>query len=131
MGSSGSSDEIGQNYGRIGNERINELLVQANAELDPVRQREIVNELDGRSGTWGTPCCSTSARRHRHAGERGQLRGASASPDFDYTMIGFIRLSQHDATAAGGRPGVLRPLRHALLTTGLVLAVCVVLAVPR
>ena len=38
--------EVGQNYGRIGNEKINELLVQANAELDPAKQTEIINEID-------------------------------------------------------------------------------------
>ncbi|MDQ3987972.1 MAG: ABC transporter family substrate-binding protein [Actinomycetota bacterium] len=37
---------VQQNYGRIGNERINELFVQASAELDPQRQIELANQAD-------------------------------------------------------------------------------------
>jgi len=38
--------EVQQNYGRIGNDRINELFAQASAELDPQRRIEIASEAD-------------------------------------------------------------------------------------
>jgi peptide/nickel transport system substrate-binding protein len=85
------ADEIGQNYGRIGNERINELLVQANAELDPVRQREIVNELD--KEIWNAGHSLLLYQRPDAYATQANVAnfGAFGFADFDYTMIGFTQ----------------------------------------
>jgi peptide/nickel transport system substrate-binding protein len=84
-------NEIGQNYGRIGNERINELLVQANAELDPVRQREIVNELDRE--IWNAGHSLLLYQRPDAVATQGNVAnfGAKGFADYDYTMIGFTQ----------------------------------------
>ncbi len=42
----GLSEDVQQNFGRIGNDRINELYAQASAELDPQRKIELANEAD-------------------------------------------------------------------------------------
>ena len=42
----GLSEDVQQNFGRIGNDRINELFAQASAELDPARKIELANEAD-------------------------------------------------------------------------------------
>jgi peptide/nickel transport system substrate-binding protein len=85
------ADEIGQNYGRIGNERINDLLVQANAELDPVRQRELVNELDREIWNAGHSLLLYQ-RPDAYATQPNVANfGAFGFADFDYTMIGFTQ----------------------------------------
>jgi peptide/nickel transport system substrate-binding protein len=83
--------EIGQNYGRIGNERINELLEQANAELDPARRQEIVNELDRE--IWNAGHSLLLYQRPDAKATRADVAnfGAEGFADYDYTMIGFVQ----------------------------------------
>jgi peptide/nickel transport system substrate-binding protein len=83
--------ELGQNYGRIGNEQINQLLEQANAELDPPRQREIVNQLD--QAIWEAGHSLLLYQRPDAVATQGNVAnfGAFGFSDPDYTAIGFTR----------------------------------------
>jgi peptide/nickel transport system substrate-binding protein len=83
--------ELGQNYGRIGNEQINQLLEQANAELDPTRQREIVNQLD--QAIWEAGHSLLLYQRPDAVATQSNVAnfGAFGFSDPDYTAIGFTR----------------------------------------
>ncbi|OLT08991.1 hypothetical protein BJF78_06490 [Pseudonocardia sp. CNS-139] len=84
-------DEIGQNYGRIGNEQINELLDQANSELDPTRQQQIVNQLDQQ--IWEEGHSLLLYQRPDAYAVRNNVAnyGAFGFGDPDYTLIGFTQ----------------------------------------
>ena len=82
---------IGQNYGRIGDQKINDLLVQANAELDPAKQRAIVNEIDQELWNIGHSLL-TYQRPDAFAVKPNVVNfGAKGFADYDYTMIGFAK----------------------------------------
>lgn len=82
-------DTVGQNYGRIGNQRINDLLVQANAELDPAKQRVIVNEIDQELWNLGHSLV-TYQRPDAIAVKNNVVNfGAKGFAEYDFTKIGF------------------------------------------
>jgi peptide/nickel transport system substrate-binding protein len=82
-------DAVAQNYGRIGNEKINDLLVQANAELDPVKQAEIINEIDAELWNIGHSLL-TYQRPDAWAQKPNVVNfGAKGFADYDYSLIGF------------------------------------------
>jgi glutathione transport system substrate-binding protein len=83
------TDEVAQNYGRIGNEKINQLLIDANAELDPVKQAEIVNEIDRELWNIGHSLL-TYQRPDAFAVKNNVVNfGAKGFAEYDYTLIGF------------------------------------------
>lgn len=82
-------DAVAQNYGRIGNDKINQLLVDANAELDPVRQAEIVNEIDAELWNLGHSLLNYQ-RPDAWAVKNNVVNfGAKGFADYDYSIIGF------------------------------------------
>jgi peptide/nickel transport system substrate-binding protein len=84
-------DSVDQNYGRIGNQKINDLLVQANAELDPARQAEIVNEIDRELWNIGHSLL-TYQRPDAFAVKNNVVNfGAKGFAEYDYTLIGFAK----------------------------------------
>jgi peptide/nickel transport system substrate-binding protein len=84
-------DSVDQNYGRIGNDKINELLVDANAELDPVKQAEIVNEIDKELWNIGHSLL-TYQRPDAFAVKSNVVNfGAKGFAEYDYTLIGFAK----------------------------------------
>ena len=83
--------EVAQNYGRIGNDKINQLLVDANAELDPVKQAEIVNEIDQELWDIGHSLL-TYQRPDAFAVKNDVVNfGAKGFAEYDYTLIGFAK----------------------------------------
>jgi len=87
----GGVNGVEQNYGQIGSERINQLLDQANAELDPAKQRELANELD--QEIWKVGHSLLLYQRPDAIAVQGNVAnfGAFGFADFDYTKIGFTR----------------------------------------
>ncbi|GAA1288908.1 ABC transporter family substrate-binding protein [Pseudonocardia aurantiaca] len=84
-------DAVGQNYGRIGDQKINDLLVQANAELDPAKQRVIVNEID--QELWNIGHSLLTYQRPDAVALKPNVVnfGAKGFADYDYTKIGFAK----------------------------------------
>jgi peptide/nickel transport system substrate-binding protein len=82
---------VAQNYGRIGNQKINDLLVQANAELDPAKQRAIVNELD--QEVWNAGHSLLLYQRPDAFALKPNIVnfGAKGFADYNYTLIGFAK----------------------------------------
>ncbi|WP_433558102.1 ABC transporter family substrate-binding protein [Pseudonocardia xinjiangensis] len=82
---------VGQNYGRIGNQKINDLLVQANAELDPVKQRVIVNEMD--TELWNVGHSLLTYQRPDAVAVKSNVVnfGAKGFADYNYSIIGFTK----------------------------------------
>jgi peptide/nickel transport system substrate-binding protein len=82
---------VGQNYGRIGNQKINDLLVQANAELDPVKQRTIVNEID--TELWNIGHSLLTYQRPDAVAVKPNVVnfGAKGFAEYNYTLIGFAK----------------------------------------
>lgn len=82
--------DVQQNYGQIGGERLNALLDQMQAELDPVRMRQIANAADRQIAelAHSVPLFETP---YNYA-VRSTVRnfGASGLGDIDYTAIGHI-----------------------------------------
>jgi peptide/nickel transport system substrate-binding protein len=83
--------QIAENYGRIGDDQINKLLDQANAELDPARQREIANQAD--QAIWEEGFSLLLYQRPDAVATQGNVAnfGAFGFADPDYTLIGFTR----------------------------------------
>lgn len=86
-----TAGSVDQNYGRIGDQQINDLLVQANAELDPVKQRDIVNQIDAQ--LWNVGHSLLLYQRPDAIATRPNVAnfGAFGFADFDYTRIGFTK----------------------------------------
>ncbi|NMH97089.1 ABC transporter family substrate-binding protein [Pseudonocardia acidicola] len=86
-----TGDGVEQNYGRIGNQKINDLLNQANAELDPAKQRALANELD--QEIWNVGHSLLLYQRPDAVAVRNDVAnfGAFGFADVDYTKIGFTR----------------------------------------
>jgi peptide/nickel transport system substrate-binding protein len=80
-----------QNYGRIGNETINQLYVEANAELDVQRRLELANQID--TEIWATGhSLPLYARPDVQAVQSDVANfGAFGFADEDYTAIGFMQ----------------------------------------
>jgi glutathione transport system substrate-binding protein len=80
---------IAQNYGQIGDQKINDLLVQANAELDPVKQAAIVNQIDQELWSQGHSLLLYQ-RPDAVAVKKNVVNfGAKGFADYDYKIIGF------------------------------------------
>jgi peptide/nickel transport system substrate-binding protein len=82
---------VGQNYGRIGDQKINDLLVQANAELDPEKQRALINQVD--EEVWNLGHSLLTYQRPDAWAEKPNVVnfGAKGFADYDYTLIGFAK----------------------------------------
>jgi peptide/nickel transport system substrate-binding protein len=82
---------VDQNYGRIGNQKINDLLVQANAELDPTKQAVIINEID--QELWNIGHSLLTYQRPDAVAVKNNVAnfGAKGFADYDYTKIGFTQ----------------------------------------
>lgn len=85
----GGASGVEQNYGQVGNEKINQLLVQANAELDPAKQRDLANQLD--QEIWAAGHSLLLYQRPDAIAVQGNVAnfGAFGFADPDYTKIGF------------------------------------------
>jgi peptide/nickel transport system substrate-binding protein len=82
-------DSVDQNYGRIGDQKINDLLVQANAELDPVKQAALVNQIDQELWSLGHSLLLYQ-RPDAVAVKKNVVNfGAKGFAEYDYTKIGF------------------------------------------
>lgn len=83
--------ETKQNFGRIGNERINELFAQARAELDEDKKIELANEID--KEIWKTGHSLLLYQRPNIIAVKENVAnfGAFGFADTDYTKIGFIK----------------------------------------
>lgn len=83
---------IGQNYGGIGSEAINQLLDRATAELDPAAQRELGDQLDRE--LWAVGHSLPLYQRPEVVAVRSDVRnfGATGLADDDYARIGFAGL---------------------------------------
>jgi peptide/nickel transport system substrate-binding protein len=80
---------IAQNYGQIGDQKINDLLVQANAELDPTKQAAIVNQIDQELWSQGHSLLLYQ-RPDAVAVKKNVVNfGAKGFADYDYKIIGF------------------------------------------
>jgi len=80
---------IAQNYGQIGDQKINDLLVQANAELDPTKQAAIVNQIDQELWNQGHSLLLYQ-RPDAVAVKKNVVNfGAKGFADYDYKIIGF------------------------------------------
>ncbi len=82
---------VNQNYGRIGDDKINQLLAQANAELDPAKQIQLANEVD--QELWNIGHSLQLYQRPDAVAVRNDIAnfGAKGFADNDYTKIGFTR----------------------------------------
>jgi peptide/nickel transport system substrate-binding protein len=82
---------VAQNYGQIGDQRINDLLVQANAELDPTKQAALVNQIDEELWNIGHSLL-TYQRPDAFAVKKNVVNfGAKGFAEYDYTLIGFAK----------------------------------------
>jgi peptide/nickel transport system substrate-binding protein len=85
----GGANGVEQNYGQIGDQKVNDLLVQANAALDPATQRQVANELD--KELWNIGHSLLLYQRPDAVAVQGNVAnfGAFGFADRDYTKIGF------------------------------------------
>ncbi|WP_280220165.1 ABC transporter family substrate-binding protein [Nocardia neocaledoniensis] len=84
-------DDVQGNYGRIGSPEINALIEQTVSELDPVKAKELANQLDRKIFEEGH-----SLPLFQSAGNvavRANLAnfGAAGLASLDYTKIGFVK----------------------------------------
>ncbi|MEV0334741.1 ABC transporter family substrate-binding protein [Nocardia sp. NPDC050717] len=84
-------DDVQGNYGRIGSPEINALIEQTVSELDPVKAKELANQLDRKIFEEGH-----SLPLFQSAGNvavRADLAnfGAAGLASLDYTKIGFVK----------------------------------------
>ncbi len=82
---------VDQNYGHIGDEKINTLLDAANAELDPAKQIQLANQAD--QEIWNIGHSLVLYQRPDAVAERANVAnfGATGFASLDYTRIGFTR----------------------------------------
>ena len=85
----GLTEDVQQNYGRIGNDRINELYAQASAELDPQRKIELANEADRE--IWAAGHSLLLYQRPNIIATRSKVAnfGAKGFAEVKYREIGF------------------------------------------
>ena len=85
----GLTEDVQQNYGRIGNDRINELYAQASAELDPARKIELANEADRE--IWAAGHSLLLYQRPNIIATRSKVAnfGAKGFAEVKYREIGF------------------------------------------
>lgn len=84
-------EETQQNFGRIGNDEINTLYAEANAELDPARKIELANQID--TLIWEEGHSFMLYQRPNVFAVRDTLAniGAFGFSDEKYTDIGFMQ----------------------------------------
>ncbi|MFD4352991.1 ABC transporter family substrate-binding protein [Nocardia sp. NPDC058518] len=84
-------DDIQGNYGRIGSPEINALIEQTISELDPVKAKELANQIDRMVFEEGhsLPLMQSAG----NLGVRDNLAnfGAAGLASYDYTKIGFLK----------------------------------------
>ena len=85
----GLTEDVQQNFGRIGNDRINELYAQASAELDPQRKIELANEADRE--IWAAGHSLLLYQRPNIIATRSKVAnfGAKGFAEVKYREIGF------------------------------------------
>ncbi|MFJ2835732.1 ABC transporter family substrate-binding protein [Nocardia sp. NPDC087230] len=84
-------DDIQGNYGRIGSPELNALIEQTISELDPVKAKELANQVDRKVFEEGhsLPLFQSAG----NVGVRDNLAnfGAAGLASLDYTKIGFVK----------------------------------------
>jgi len=85
----GLTADVQQNFGRIGNDRINELYAQASAELDEQRKIELANEAD--KEIWAVGHSLLLYQRPNIIATRSNVAnfGAKGFAEVKYRQIGF------------------------------------------
>ncbi|SHG37884.1 ABC transporter family substrate-binding protein [Streptoalloteichus hindustanus] len=87
-----TQEQMQQNYGRVGNEAINKLFEEANAELDEQKAADLANRLD--EEIWKTGHSLTTYQRPDVVGVRKGLANIGAygfqRPN-PYTKIGYVK----------------------------------------
>jgi len=85
----GLTVDVQQNFGRIGNDRINELYAQASAELDEQRKIELANEAD--KEIWAVGHSLLLYQRPNIIATRSNVAnfGAKGFAEVKYRQIGF------------------------------------------
>ncbi|WP_246843061.1 ABC transporter family substrate-binding protein [Allokutzneria sp. NRRL B-24872] len=82
---------VNQNYGRIGNDTINKLMTDANAELDDAKRAELANKAD--EEIWKTGHSLLLYQRPNAIGIKNNIAnfGAFGFADYEYEKIGFLK----------------------------------------
>lgn len=83
--------DLQQNYGRIGSDKINNLFVEANKELDPTKELALANEID--KEIWAEGFSLLLYQRPQNHAVRATLAnfGSPGFGDVDYMKIGFMK----------------------------------------
>ncbi|MEO6881844.1 MAG: ABC transporter family substrate-binding protein [Mycobacteriaceae bacterium] len=83
--------DLQQNYGRIGSEKINNLFVEANKELDPAKKVTLANDID--KAIWDEGFSLLLYQRPQNHAVRATVAnfGSPGFGDNDYTKIGFMK----------------------------------------
>jgi len=86
-------DYVGQNYGHVGNQQINDLLQQANTELDDTKRTELTQQADkaiwdaaGELPLYQLPGAVATKNTVANYGAMG-----FATNPIDYAKIGFVK----------------------------------------
>lgn len=83
--------DVQENYGRIGSEKINNLFVEANKELDPAKEVKMANDID--KAIWDEGFSLLLYQRPQNHAVRATVAnfGSPGFGDVDYTKIGFTK----------------------------------------
>jgi peptide/nickel transport system substrate-binding protein len=84
-------NNMGQNYGQIGSQQLNNLFNQANQTLDPDKRAQIGNEIDADIWKLGQDIVTFQSPGVRLVNKDVANFGAFGFADTDYTAIGFIK----------------------------------------
>ncbi|MFD6390338.1 ABC transporter family substrate-binding protein [Nocardia sp. NPDC055029] len=84
-------DDIQGNYGRIGSAEINALIEQTVSELDPVKAKQLANELDRKIFEEGHSLPLFQSAGNVAVRDNLANFGAAGLASLDYTKIGFVK----------------------------------------
>jgi peptide/nickel transport system substrate-binding protein len=87
----GKYADVQQNYGRIGDQTINDLFTKANQELDPAKVVDLANQID--KAIWDEGFSLLLYQRPQNHAVRSTVAnfGSPGFGDVDYTKIGFTK----------------------------------------
>ncbi|MFD4431177.1 ABC transporter family substrate-binding protein [Nocardia sp. NPDC058497] len=84
-------DDIQGNYGRIGSPEINALIEQTVSELDPVKAKQLANQLDRKIFEEGHSVPLFQSAGNVAVRDNLANFGAAGLASLDYTKIGFVK----------------------------------------
>ncbi|MGW6424263.1 ABC transporter family substrate-binding protein [Nocardia sp. NPDC055053] len=84
-------DDIQGNYGRIGSAEINALIEQTVSELDPIKAKQLANELDRKIFEEGHSLPLFQSAGNVAVRDNLANFGAAGLASLDYTKIGFVK----------------------------------------